>query len=160
MKSYTLLLALGLVACGGSKPAPDPTPVDPSQVDPVVDPSAIEEPNIGGDIMAPVLLDATSAAQPVDAKVKQHIVIRLPGNPSTGFMWHVDNQTPEILEQVGDIGFESDPAEPEMVGVGGTFVVQFEAIGAGAGSAVLKYARSWEDVEPEQQIQLNVTVVE
>lgn len=171
MKNSPLFLAIWVAACGGSNATPDEAPVQaaevlPAEVEsaellPAEVESAVEEAeDLTESIMPPVLLDATSASEPVTVVLNQHIVIRLAGNPTTGYMWSLDNQSPDVLLQVGEIDYESDPAEPGLAGVGGTFSVVLQAVKVGTGTAVLTYARARQEDDPANRIELNVTVEE
>jgi inhibitor of cysteine peptidase len=87
------------------------------------------------------------------------LVIRLAGNPSTGYSWEAQDLDIRVLEQVGEAEFESENTNPDMVGVGGTMVLTFKAIDTGSVVLILFYHRPWEaDVAPIQTFEITVTV--
>ena len=74
------------------------------------------------------------------------LVVRLPGNPTTGYRWTVTAR-PAALRPAGS----SYVAPPKgRLGQGGTYVFRFTARG-GAGKLRLAYARPWEKGKPPLQ---------
>ena len=83
------------------------------------------------------------------------LVIALAGNPTTGYEWSCA-ATGECLVG-GDCEYIQNPADEEMVGVGGVFVFRFTPKSAGRETLRFAYARCWEK-EPIQSIEYVVTV--
>jgi len=76
--------------------------------------------------------------------------IALEGNPTTGYVWEVTEIDEQIVQQTGE-EYISDPYEGEFppLGLGGTYVFRFKAVGSGQTTLNLVYHRPWEkDVEP------------
>ncbi len=71
------------------------------------------------------------------------LVVRLSGNPTTGYRWSVA-QAPKPLRLVGTT---YRPAPPGRLGQGGTFVFRFRAK-SGSGVLRLVYRRPWEQRKP------------
>jgi predicted secreted protein len=62
-----------------------------------------------------------------------------------------------VLQQVGDIAFVQDYAEPGLVGVPGVQIATFEVVGAGDATINMVYHQPWlTDVEPVDTFTLNV----
>ena len=54
------------------------------------------------------------------------LIVRLPGNPTTGYLWECTQPLTEgILQPVGEVEFQSEPAPSGMVGVSGAFIFRF-----------------------------------
>jgi inhibitor of cysteine peptidase len=87
----------------------------------------------------------------------QKLVISLPGNPSTGYNWEVDQVDESILQLAGEPVFESD--KPGLPGAGGMLTLNFNALSAGTTTLILVYHRSWEvGIEPLDTFTVTVTV--
>jgi len=74
--------------------------------------------------------------------------VRLPCNPTTGYMWELKSLDRDIAVPTGDIEFQQSPAKPGMVGVGGNCVLGIKGVKPGKTTAVLVYRRSWEKDPP------------
>ena len=85
----------------------------------------------------------------------------LPSNPSTGFSWTCEFSAPDVLLLASE-EYAADPVEGDIVGSGGMWTARFEAafISAGFVDLTLRYARSWEDAAPAEEIILNLFVNE
>ncbi|HKY46786.1 MAG TPA: protease inhibitor I42 family protein [Acidimicrobiia bacterium] len=110
-----------------------------------------------------VLLGACSTARTlnldddgmrIDLKEGEEVELVLPGNPTTGYTWVV-TEAPSILEQVAETEFV---AESDLIGAGGEFHFRFRAIGPGTAPLVLVYERPFEEVEPLDAFEVEVTV--
>ncbi|MCP4366226.1 MAG: protease inhibitor I42 family protein [Planctomycetes bacterium] len=69
------------------------------------------------------------------------VTLRLPGNPTTGYTWAVDEIDKKVLELVDSSYSRSSP---ERIGSGGWRTLTFKAIAAGTTPVRLKYWRVWE----------------
>jgi len=110
-----------------------------------------------------VLLGACSTARTLDLdddglrielETGDEVELVLPGNPSTGYEWVV-TEGPPNLEQVEEARFV---AESDLIGAGGEFHFRFRATGLGTGRLVLVYERTFEEVEPLDAFEIEVTV--
>lgn len=97
-------------------------------------------------------------AGPVLLAAGQKLVVEARGNPTTGHTWSAKS-LPACLVAVGEPAYVQDPSDERRVGVGGRFLLTFQAAKAGEGELVLVYARSWEkDTPPAETATLRVTV--
>jgi inhibitor of cysteine peptidase len=75
----------------------------------------------------------------------QTLAVRLPGNPSTGYLWELQPGTDSaVLRQDGPVEYTADPASPGVTGGGGQFTARFTALRPGATWIKLRYRRPWE----------------
>ncbi|WP_194834578.1 protease inhibitor I42 family protein [Nocardia sp. XZ_19_369] len=122
--------------------------------------------------------DATSSAAPTSAPgpaavtatesdngqerrltVGQHLVVTLPANPSTGYLWQISELDANVLQAQGDPGFETDPNVPVAPGAGGSSVWTFAGKAPGSTKLSMQYLRPWEQgVEPAQTYSLTIKV--
>lgn len=88
----------------------------------------------------------------------EEIVVRLRGNPTTGYTWYIANVEEAVLRQVGDADFDPDS---DADGSGGIVTLRFEAVGRGATSLDLVYRREDEpDADASRRWQVTVVVEE
>ena len=90
----------------------------------------------------------------IELKSGAEFELVLPGNPSTGYEWIVI-QAPSILEEVGDPEFLP---ESDLIGAGGEFHFRFVATEPGTAQLRLVYERPFEEVEPIDAFEIEVTV--
>jgi inhibitor of cysteine peptidase len=83
----------------------------------------------------------------VEADVGDEVVIRLPENATTGYLWSVALSGGN-LEVVGDT-FTS-PAEG--IGSGGERMIRVRGTAAGRGDVTLRLGRPWEDSPVEERL--------
>ena len=95
----------------------------------------------------------------IDLDTGDMLVIRLAGNPSTGYSWEAQDLDAQVLKQVREVEFDSTESPPGLVGAGGTLILTFEAIESGTVPLTLVYHRPWEvDAAPLQTFSVTVTV--
>jgi inhibitor of cysteine peptidase len=104
--------------------------------------------------------DEQSAAA-VEVGVGDEVVIRLPENATTGYVWSVQS-IDHGLELVEDAmlpagGTAGEAAGPPPPGAGGQHVVRLRATAPARAEVVLHLGRSWEPA-PAQQRRVTVTV--
>jgi inhibitor of cysteine peptidase len=93
----------------------------------------------------------------IEMKVGGTILIELPGNPTTGYMWEVSSMDSSALQKIGDFKFL---ANSNAIGSPGKMALRFRVIGAGKTVLVLAYRRSWEkNVAPIRTFSVNVIAV-
>jgi inhibitor of cysteine peptidase len=95
----------------------------------------------------------------VRLKVGETFTVALPGNPSTGFSWN-GAADPEVVVLASEPEFESDAADDNVVGAGGTVTMTYEAVEVGEAELKLEYSRAWESVQPERTFTVKVVVSE
>jgi inhibitor of cysteine peptidase len=106
-----------------------------------------------------ILVKADQNEEMVEVQTGDMLVIELPGNPSTGYAWEVENLDTMILEQVGEIEFNQTQSDEPIVGAGGTMIIRLKALTSGETAIKLIYHRSFEkSVDPLDTFFLNVVV--
>ncbi|MBN2207375.1 MAG: protease inhibitor I42 family protein [Candidatus Aminicenantes bacterium] len=83
--------------------------------------------------------------------------VRLPENPTTGYIWEVETLPAGVLELVRE-AYEQEPADPEILGRGGTKIFVFKAREPGAGELDLRQRRPWMKEAPVDGFVLKVEV--
>jgi inhibitor of cysteine peptidase len=101
-----------------------------------------------------VLNDGDSGSQ-VTLQLSQTLIVRLEGNPSTGFSWEVAEVDEAVLRQVGEINFE---AESDVPGSPGIQVLRLEPVASGETTLELVYWRPWEPEDPIETFSVRVIV--
>ena len=106
-----------------------------------------------------IVLDEKANGKTVAATIGQQILIRLKGNPTTGYRWDVAKLEGEAIEQVGKAKYAVDKGAEGRMGAGGTFVFTFKAVRKGKATLTLAYARPWEKKKkPAKTFRLTVEV--
>jgi len=90
--------------------------------------------------------DANGKTIPVEAG--KAILVKLAGNPTTGYQWSLSKLDGEAIEMVGKPDYVADKHPRKMVGSGGTYVFTFRALKPGKATLTLAYARPWEKNTP------------
>jgi inhibitor of cysteine peptidase len=99
--------------------------------------------------MAIIAIDEGSAAHPHPAVPGDHVVIRLPESPSSGYRWQLDAYERAVLTPAGD---EFVAAADAMTGGGGTREFRFVVENSEHSDVALSLRRAWEaDVADAQQ---------
>jgi inhibitor of cysteine peptidase len=76
--------------------------------------------------------------------VGQTLVIRIPGNPTTGFQWKVASVTGDAVTAQGQATYVPSVAAGNVAGAGGTYLFSFRAVKPGSSTISLVYQRPWE----------------
>ncbi len=76
----------------------------------------------------------------------ERLVVRLPSNPTTGFVWSVARNATAVLQPAGDPRFEASASDKP--GTGGYQIFEFRVAAAGASSLALVYRRPFEKDQP------------
>lgn len=94
----------------------------------------------------------------VALNVGDKLLVRLPGNYTTGYQWVVkQGYDKDVIEQAGDGKYKPDATD--RVGAPGIAEFTFKAIGTGRTELELVYIRTWEkDVKPETDFEITVIV--
>jgi len=95
-------------------------------------------------------------AETIKVKANDQFVIALESNPTTGFAWEAEYDS-EMLT-LNEHSYQPDENAEEMVGVGGTDLMQFKALKAGSTQIKLTYSQPWEEEEGEYDKHLNFNV--
>jgi inhibitor of cysteine peptidase len=96
--------------------------------------------------------------QSIDLVVGQEILVKLEGNPTTGYTWELDKEVNSGMEQVGEPDYGADS---NATGSGGMFKFRFKAVEAGEHTLQLKYWRTFEpDTPPIESFGLKINISE
>jgi inhibitor of cysteine peptidase len=94
----------------------------------------------------------------IELALGQELVVRLPGNPSTGYRWSLAAAPAGPLEATGSPAFERAQTASQ-VGAGGHEVWKFKSIQKGQDALRFEYRRPWEkDVPAAQTASYQVTL--
>ncbi len=86
----------------------------------------------------------------------ERIIVKLPGNLTTGYSWEVEQMEAALLAQVGEREYDRDS---KLIGAGEINTFTFEATGQGQSLLRLIYHRPFEpDAAPEKVFELTVVV--
>jgi inhibitor of cysteine peptidase len=92
----------------------------------------------------------------VALRIGDTLEVELAGNPTTGYQWEVVAGEGEMLKSMGEAEFIQGT---QVVGAGGTFRFQFEAVLAGETNLKLEYKRPFEqDVAPLNTFSIQVKI--
>lgn len=87
------------------------------------------------------------------------VVIRLAGNPTTGYSWKIGRITGEAVKAQDEPSYEADKHPKGLVGSGGTFVFKLQASQTGTSTVGLVYIRPWEkDTPPVKTFTVTIKV--
>jgi inhibitor of cysteine peptidase len=91
---------------------------------------------------APEEVDAGDGSAPVALQVGQTVKIDLEENPSTGYTWQWECDTPEAVELVGDDYVQG--GEEDMVGAPGMRSFRFKALAPATATISFTYGQDWD----------------
>ncbi len=105
----------------------------------------------------PIVLTEADAGKTIEAAVGQEVVVRLKGNPTTGFRWDVVPVEGDSVAPKGEVAYEG-PGRA-LPGAGGTFIARFLAVREGEAAVAMRYARPWEkNRDPAETFAVTVKV--
>ena len=106
-----------------------------------------------------VRIGEADAGKTFDLPKGGSLEITLAGNPTTGYEWSQAAGNDAVLKPAGPYAYKRNPAPAGMVGVGGKFIFNFKAVGAGTTRLKFNYQRPWEkNVPPAETFELNIHV--
>ena len=100
------------------------------------------------------LLTADDDGASVQMAEGGRFLVAVPGNPTTGFGWDVEEE-PGFLTRLAGLAYLPDSG---LLGAGGTFFLRYEATEPGTGTLSFAYRRPWEALPPDQTLTLRITV--
>lgn len=107
-----------------------------------------------------IRLSAKDDSRQIELTEGQVLVISLESNPSTGYIWEVEEADETILRQTGKIEFEPElhlAGAAGLLGAPAKQTMRFEAVASGRTDLRLVYRRLWEqDVKPARTFSLQV----
>lgn len=92
---------------------------------------------------ATIVVGPDASGNTVRPHVGDTLVVRLPGNPTTGYRWVIARRPPTLRL----VASRYAPSTPARLGRGGTYIFRFK-VGAGGGPLRLAYLRPWEKGKP------------
>jgi inhibitor of cysteine peptidase len=115
-------------------------------------------PTLSIKIMSSLSLNQSDSGKTIQVPLDETVIITLPENPTTGYLWAVDTADPQVLE------LQHSPYKPyEMAegvpGGGGERIFEFHAKTSGTANLQLKKWREWEgDSSVINRFQVTVSV--
>jgi inhibitor of cysteine peptidase len=110
----------------------------------------------GGSREAKKIIEKDSG-KTIEMRVGGSILVELPGNPSTGYMWEVSSMDRLVLQKIGDHKFSTNS---NVIGAPGKVSMRFRVIGPGRTNLALAYRRPWEkNVPPAKAFSVDVIAV-
>ncbi|MGD8794659.1 MAG: C1 family peptidase [Anaerolineae bacterium] len=91
---------------------------------------------------AEVILAEQDAGGRITLHEGQILVLTLEANPSTGYLWRVEEGAARIVQEVG--GYQFEP-ESHLLGAPGIQTLRLAPVGAGQATLRLAYRRAWEE---------------
>ncbi len=92
--------------------------------------------------------------------VGQWVLVRLSGNPTTGYQWQTAAVQGQSLRLMAEPQYVATPVKPGVVGSGGTYYFKFRALQPGLTTIKLSYLRPWQkDQPPLETFQCTVEVL-
>jgi predicted secreted protein len=101
-----------------------------------------------------VLLGPLDDGRHIALRADQLLELHLEANPSTGYVWTVQDLDAAVLRQVGEP--ETEALSP-LLGAPGVVTLRFTPQAAGQSPLVLAYRRPWEEAAPLKTFSLHVT---
>lgn len=84
------------------------------------------------------------------------LIVKLDGNPTTGYTWQLADYDTSILESAGEPDYKADSL---MIGSGGRYTYTFTALKPGEVTLQFNYLRTWEkDTAPAETYSVTVVV--
>lgn len=91
-----------------------------------------------------IALNETHNGQIIDCSKGDIVEIRLPGNPTTGYVWQQSRRPVNDVVVLKQEKFTEKDSTRQMVGVPGTFFFRYEITGRGKEGISLQYKRPWD----------------
>ena len=90
------------------------------------------------------------------APVGRQIVIRLAGNPTTGYQWQLQGISGPAVKADGPITYKG--GRPGVMGAGGMYTIPLKAVAAGTAKVTLIYVRPWQADKPARTFSVTIIV--
>jgi inhibitor of cysteine peptidase len=104
-----------------------------------------------------VLLTEQDNGKDIDLTIGSTLIVKLPGNPSTGYNWTIVGEPSPLKLQ--KTSFRKGATKGSSVGASGTATFQLSANSSGLATLTLVYRRSWEyNVAPIKTFAVRVDV--
>ena len=86
------------------------------------------------------------------------LVVSLPGNATTGYAWRIFSINKGVLKHLGTRYVPKKAVPGQVVGSGGTYVLRFRAVGAGASPLRLGYVQAGRKGSVARRFSVDVNV--
>ena len=104
-----------------------------------------------------VLLTEQDNGKDIDLTIGSTLIVKLPGNPSTGYNWTIVGEPSPLKLQ--KTSFRKSTNKSGAVGASGTATFQLSASSSGIATLTLVYRRSWEyNMPPMKTFTVRVNV--
>ncbi|MBN1661338.1 MAG: protease inhibitor I42 family protein [Anaerolineae bacterium] len=103
-----------------------------------------------------IALTAADDGGSVELRDGQILTLQLPANPSTGYLWELDEPAEAALRQVGARQFKP---ESNLLGAPGIVTLRFAPVQSGTTRLALAYRRPWEEASPLDTFAVDVRAV-
>ena len=90
-------------------------------------------------------------------KVGETATITLEANRTTGYQWSHNIADQEILEIISD-EYQETEQDQDVVGAGGTRIVEIKGVKEGTTTVELEYSREWESKPPKKRRDISIKV--
>ena len=107
----------------------------------------------------PIQLNENANDTVVNVLTDQKIIISLKGNPTTGFVWSLQDINSDVIRLISE-DFISDSDNSQRVGVGGKYVFEFIAEKQGNTNLEFIYKRPWVGGETAQTFKVTINVAD
>lgn len=91
------------------------------------------------------VLNENDNGRAITMDVGNTLIVRLWGNPTTGYLWECTQTLIEGVLQLLNVEFQSAAAPSGMVGMSGVFIFRFQILASGTIPLQLVYHRPWEE---------------
>ena len=107
----------------------------------------------------PVTVGKSEANRTIALKPGQELVVRLAGNPTTGYRWAMADGGEPVVAITATPAYKPDAAAQGMVGVGGVETWRFLAFRPGPQRLTFEYRRPWEqNATPAETVSFAIDV--
>ncbi len=93
----------------------------------------------------------------IEVNAGETFTISLEENPSTGYAWTIDISDESIVKLEKD-DYEPEPADKDIVGIGGLRILTFKGLKEGSATITLTYERGFEENSATETLVYNVKV--
>lgn len=111
---------------------------------------------LGIEVIKPFVVDDSGNKQTVSMPLYSWIMVKLDGNPTTGYDWQLVSQCDNI--NIADSGYMLNAAAKQMTGAPSKKYFLIQAVKAGQSVLTLQYFRPWEPQNIAGNFQLNIDV--
>jgi len=98
--------------------------------------------------VASVEIDESNNGEQIELALGEVLAVRLESNPSTGYVWEIDELDESVIRQIGEAVFELSVPDNPPPGTGGWATYRFEAVGEGKSELRLLYHQPWTEDPP------------